>query len=133
MGKLSKVLSLVVIAIMLLSCMTVVYGADADDPADKPTTAVSMDPSEWGEDTITANDKIKTDQVKGITKSIINVVASVGSGVAIIALIVLGMKYMMGSAEEKAEYKKTLLPYFLGAIMVFGASALTGIIYSMIN
>ena len=38
---------------------------------------------------------------------------------------------MMGSAEEKAEYKKTLLPYFIGAFFVFGAGVITTIIFNM--
>ena len=36
---------------------------------------------------------------------------------------------MMGSAEEKAEYKKTLMPYVIGAALVFAASAIAGIIF----
>ena len=42
-------------------------------------------------------------------------------------LIVLGIKYMMGSTAEKAEYKKTLMPYFIGALLIFGASAFAGV------
>ena len=38
---------------------------------------------------------------------------------------------MMGSVEEKAEYKKTLLPYVIGASMVFAASSLVSIIYNI--
>ena len=60
---------------------------------------------------------------------ILGVVQVVGSLIAVIALIVLGVKYMMGTVEEKAEYKKTLLPYFIGAMMVFGISNLLGIVY----
>ena len=29
---------------------------------------------------------------------------------------------MMGSAEEKAEYKKTFIPYIVGAALIFAAS-----------
>ena len=65
---------------------------------------------------------------------ILGVVQIVGSLVAVICLIVLGVKYMMGSVEEKAEYKKTLLPYFIGALMVFGITNLLNVIYKvMIN
>ena len=53
------------------------------------------------------------------------------SVLAVIILIILGIKYMMGSAEEKAEYKKTLLPYFIGALFVFGAGAITTVIFNM--
>ena len=33
-----------------------------------------------------------------------------------------------GSAEEKAEYKKTMIPYIIGAILVFAASAIASIV-----
>ena len=36
---------------------------------------------------------------------------------------------MMGSAEEKAEYKKTMMPYIVGAALIFAASALAQVIY----
>ena len=37
---------------------------------------------------------------------------------------------MMGSAEEKAEYKKTLLPYVIGAALVFAASTIATVVYN---
>lgn len=40
---------------------------------------------------------------------------------------------MLGSIEEKAQYKKTLLPYLIGAIFVFGATTIPGIVYKMFN
>ena len=48
-------------------------------------------------------------------------------------LIVLGIKYMMGSAEERAEYKKTLFPYFIGAVLIFAAVNLAQVIYSWVS
>ena len=74
---------------------------------------------------ITGNSDIFQDKVGRILR----VIQIVGSLVAIIALIVLGVKYMMGTIEENAEYKKTLLPYFIGAMMVFGISNLLEIVY----
>ena len=60
---------------------------------------------------------------------IVGIIQVVGTMVSVGMLIVLGIKYMMGSAEEKAEYKKTLLPYFIGAILIFGTVNITQIIY----
>ena len=42
-----------------------------------------------------------------------------------------GIKYMMGSASEKAEYKKTMIPYLVGAILIFGASAITKVVVQL--
>lgn len=118
MKKISRVISVIMVILMLLSISTNVFAAVGVDPSNK-----------W-----TGNSNAIDDgQVVSFMDSLINIVAVVGSAVAIIALIVLGIKYMMGSAEEKAEYKKTLLPYVIGAVMVFGASMLTGFIYNMVK
>ena len=66
--------------------------------------------------------------IKGISKKIIGLLQVAGMAISIIVLIVLGIKYMMGSTAEKAEYKKTLMPYFIGAILIFGASAVAGVV-----
>ena len=61
---------------------------------------------------------------------IIQIVSTVGSIASVIVLVVLGIKYMMGSAEEKAEYKKTLLPYVIGAAFVFAASTIATFVFN---
>jgi type IV secretory pathway VirB2 component (pilin) len=70
-------------------------------------------------------------EVKNTLDVVISIVCTVGSGISIIALIILGIKYMMGSIEEKATYKKTLLPYVIGACLLFGASLITSTLYKM--
>ena len=120
MKKVSKIFAIILLVVMLMSFASTVF---ADDH-----TAVN--PSTWKNET---GDKIKTDDITNFSASIINVISIIGSAAAIITLIVLGIKYMMGSAEEKAEYKKTLLPYIIGAAMVFGASVLTGVIYNFMQ
>ena len=70
-----------------------------------------------------------TDEFDTIGKKIIGAIQAIGSLVSVGILVVLGIKYMMGSAEEKAEYKKTMIPYLIGAVMVFMASNIAGAIY----
>lgn len=70
-------------------------------------------------------------EATNVLENIIHVIALIGSGISIMALITLGIKYMIGSLEEKAQYKKTLLPYVIGACFVFGASVLPSILYSI--
>lgn len=55
-----------------------------------------------------------------------NVVSKVGEGLAIVILIVIGIKYMTSAPEGRAEYKKYLIPYVIGAMLVFGASWIVG-------
>ena len=61
---------------------------------------------------------------------VINIIASISS---VIFLIIIGIKYMLGSVEEKAEYKKTMGAYALGAIMVFGITNILNFIVSIVQ
>lgn len=73
-------------------------------------------------------------ETSGITtlgQQIIGIITTIGIVVSVVVLIILGIKYMIGSAEEKAEYKKTMIPYLVGAVLVFGASAIAQVVYSI--
>ena len=70
----------------------------------------------------------------GITtlgKTIISYISIAAIVIAVIVLTILGVKYMIGSASEKAEYKKTMIPYLVGAVLVFGAGAIAQVIVSV--
>jgi len=45
--------------------------------------------------------------------------------------MVIGIKYMMGSAEEKAEYKKVMVPYIIGAVLLFAAPHIVRVVYDL--
>ena len=66
-----------------------------------------------------------------IANNIIKVIQMIGSIVSVVTLIAMGIKYMVGSIEEKAEYKKTMLPYVIGAIMVFSITNLVCFIFDI--
>jgi len=68
-------------------------------------------------------------QIENVGKSIVGILQTVGIVLSVVVLIVLGIKYMMGSAEEKAEYKKTMMPYLVGAALIFAASALAQVVF----
>lgn len=75
---------------------------------------------------------VTNNDAKEIGNKLITVVSTIGSIASVIALVVIGIKYMTGSVEEKAEYKSSLLPYFIGSIIVFAASTLAGYLYNMV-
>lgn len=76
---------------------------------------------------------MEADKLKDIGNIIIGYLQAIGSVVSVVVLIVLGIKYMIGSAEEKAEYKKTMMPYLIGAIMVFAITNILGIIANIVQ
>lgn len=72
-----------------------------------------------------------TKEIQDVGNKAVTIVSTIGSILSVIVIIVLGIKYMLGSVEEKAEYKKTLLPYIIGAALIFAASAIAQIIYEL--
>lgn len=89
------------------------------------TTVLGIDPSNIKGNT--AGNGIS--DITGAGQKIIGIIQVVGSIAAVAVLVVLGIKYMMGSTEEKAEYKKTMMPYLIGAVLIFAAANLAGLIY----
>jgi type IV secretory pathway VirB2 component (pilin) len=57
-------------------------------------------------------------------------IQTIGIVVAVITLIILGIKYMIGSVEERAEYKKTIIPWTVGLILVVSVTSIPSIIVS---
>ena len=115
MKKTRKIIILFVIIFFAISTFNLCYSADVKFSADtyKPSDLTN-------DDTKVAFDKA------GI---ILGAVRNISVVVSVISLMVIGIKYMMGSAEEKAEYKKTFIPYLIGAILLFGASAFATQLY----
>ncbi len=60
--------------------------------------------------------------------SIITLVQVVGMGVAIIMLVVMAIKYISAAPSEKAELKKGITIYVVGAIVLFAASGILQVI-----
>lgn len=62
---------------------------------------------------------------------IIGPIQVIGSLVSVITIIIIGIKYMLGSIEERAQYKEILGPYLLGAAFVFGIVNIASIIFNI--
>lgn len=82
-----------------------------------------IDPGDYKPGTLT-----NADEIANMGNIIIGIIQFVGSFSSVIVLIIIGLKYMMGSLEERAEYKKTMGPYVIGAILVFATTNILGII-----
>ena len=110
MKKTVKIMSVILVIIMALTSISTIAFAD-----------VKSDVKALGENATNS-------QVINFGKQIVPIVRAVGIIAAVVILMVVGIKYMMGSAEEKAEYKKTMPAYVIGAILVFAASQIIGFI-----
>lgn len=49
---------------------------------------------------------------------VLGLLRNIGIIIAVVVLSIIGIKYMFGSVQEKADYKKSLVPYVIGAALI---------------
>ena len=117
--KTIKIVSMVITIVMFLMLSAQVAFAAATDIG-----GISIDP----------NTSVSgATNVTKVGNNILGIIRIVGILIAVGILMVLGIKYMMGSAEEKASYKKTMMPYIVGAVLIFGAATIATSIFDFAN
>ena len=115
MKKTVKVLTVLLLAIVLITFTTNVLAADG--------TALS--PSELQASYGNTGDlTTKAGKIMGMIRNISAIAA-------VIIIMVLGVKYMLGSVEEKADYKKSFVPLIIGIILVVAATSIATFIFGM--
>ena len=116
MKKQVKIISIILIVMMALTAISsVVLAADLSGDIKDMANGSGKKPEE----------------VLNLGKTIVTIMQTVGVVVAVVVLLILGIKYMMGSAEEKAEYKKTMIPYIVGAILIFASTTIVNVVYNI--
>ncbi len=60
---------------------------------------------------------------------VLGIIRTIGTVTSVVMLIVIGIKFMLGSVEEKAEYKQSMKPYLIGALLLFTGTLVPQIIY----
>ena len=71
--------------------------------------------------------------LKTKAEGIIGIIRTIGVVASVVALMGIGIKYMMASLEERAQYKETMKPYIIGAFLVFSLSLIPQIIYDIMK
>lgn len=64
---------------------------------------------------------INDNALKEGSNTLYNVLLVIGIAVAFIWGMVLGIQFITGSLEEKADVKKNLIVYVIGCVIIFGA------------
>ena len=80
-----------------------------------------------------ANEKISPDELQKLSNTVYNILLVTGIIIAIIVGLIMGIKFIMGSIEEKAEIKGMIIPYIIGCIVVFGAFTIWQIVVNLLQ
>lgn len=96
--------------------------SDNKDDMDIDKTIKNADEfvSQKGEDGNPENN-INTEDLKDFFNPLYNITLIIGIIVAVLVGAILGIKFLTGSVEQKADTKKLLIPYLAGCVAVFGA------------
>lgn len=115
-----KSIAIFVIIIIINSiCISYSYATAVDDLGDL---------NEYIPDKITGAEEITTK-----ANAILGIIQTIGVVISVVVLIILGIKYMLGSIEERASYKESFKPYIIGAFLLFTGSLLPNLIYTWVT
>lgn len=76
---------------------------------------------------------IDFESVKTSSDTMYNLLATIGVAATVIIGGILGIQFMLASAEDKAKIKEALIPYVLGCVVIFGAFAIWRIIVNAVQ
>lgn len=106
-----KIFSVALMVAMVAMCLSNVVFAEMPDPS-----------------SFTGTEGSTSGTFKNILNTILGIAQVIGVAVAVIMLIVLAIKYISAAPGDKAEIKKHAVVYIVGAVVLFGATGLLGII-----
>ncbi len=70
-----------------------------------------------------------SEKIENVINIVIGLLQVAGTGLALIVITMLGIKYLLASPSEKADVKKQIMPIIIGCILLFGALQLMGAVY----
>lgn len=111
--KISKIVAVILIIMMVFTIV-------------QPVLAAEIDPS-----TIKGNASLDTEDLKTTANKIATLIRNFAIVAGVIMLMIIGVKYMLGSAEEKADYKKSLMPLVVGILLVMFAATIVSFVMGL--
>lgn len=80
-----------------------------------------------------STDVIATDKLKSASDIIYNILLILGTIIAVIVGAVLGIQFIMGSVEQKAKVKDSLIPFIVGCVVIFGAFGIWKLVITILR
>lgn len=78
--------------------------------------------------------KVSGNKISDTINNVIGLIQLAGTGISVVVVTMLGMKYILASPSEKADVKKQIAPILIGCVLLFGAVNLVAIVadFSMV-
>lgn len=118
--KMKKIISMLLIMMLVIFMVHISYAITGED-----LVGSFNGNTQEGKDGVTILQKV--------IGPVLNVVRIVATGISIFMVTFLGIKYMIAAPTEKAELKKNLITFTIGAVVVVMAVNLLGIINGAVS
>ncbi len=131
---LKKYLILLTIFLSIITINATILATDSTEPT--PIISIGDIISQGKSflaDTTTEGIGIDGKEVENAAESIYNILLGVGIIVTMAISVFLGAKFIMASAEEKADIKQSMLPFIIGTFVMFGAFGIWRILLNMLS
>ncbi len=73
------------------------------------------------------------EDISDLTVPLANMLTAIGTIIIVIALIFLGIKYILATPEQAAKLKQQLVGVFVAGVIIFGAVTIWRIMYTIMN
>lgn len=123
--NIEKIIKIAVLMIMILIILTPISNASTMDNIFNKGDIFLQEGKNEG------NNLISQSQLKTNINDLYNILFTIGVALSVLIGAVLGIKFMVGSVEEQAKIKETLIPYAIGCIVVFGGFGIWKIIITI--
>lgn len=82
-------------------------------------------------DSISANTTgVDSEGLVTIANNVLGLIQVAAAVATVILVAVFGFKFIMGSANEKADYQKSFIPLIVGVVVVFAATSIANLLFS---
>lgn len=106
-----KVVSILIVLLVVSMCFSISY-ATIDDVT---TIITAMQGASDINQVAQAGSNIMN-----TINNVIGLLQIAGTGISLLVITMMGIKYMLASPSEKADTKKMIMPVIIGCILVFG-------------
>ena len=130
MSRVFKIFLIIIIIIAFSICTNVnfVYAGEEDENDKHPLPSLTFREAIKKSDAALNNaekeadeDFINKDNIQEFSKSIFRDLFIIGVVLSVIIGGIIGIKFMISSAEDKAKVKEIMIPYVIGCVVIFGA------------
>jgi len=123
MNKTLKIFAIVLMAVVMI-CLTTEIAFAANINLSEVVTDVD---NKIQGDTTAAGD------LTAIAGKIVGLIQIASAVAAVVLVAVFGFKFILGSANEKADYQKSFIPLIVGVVVVFAATSIARLLFGLMS